>query len=433
MLYSEADSKTQAQAEDIEFLRKLPTIDRSFSENALSEFHQHLDDLEKDAGSLTESEFVLRVAKAVALADNGHTNVSLRGLLKNRNRLPVRFYWFNNDLHIVSAHEDQQELLGKKVVKIGALPVHQAAKHVNQFFGGPENWRRYLSTAIFESPELALASGLSTSSDAITITIESADGTTSSLDLMAIPGIPAQPFGGGMPWTILSPESMPTDSGWKHVGDNWLNTPKRFKDSDQPYVFEELESGTAAYIRFGLMLNYADNNIDKFWQDTNQKMLNKKYKFIVLDLRNAPGGDYTNSVHHVAALPDNLSDTGKLYVATSNATFSAAIVNASVAKFHGQEKTIIIGERVGDRDQFWAEGGFPFNLPHSGLRVSFATGYHDWVNGCTGKHPYCFSLNAEIENPIDSLDPEVVLSYTFEEYSKGTNPILEYVKAQHSS
>ena len=55
----------------------LTSIDRSFSEEAEKEFQTQIDELGNKAAELSDAEFALGVAAAVALADNGHTNVAI--------------------------------------------------------------------------------------------------------------------------------------------------------------------------------------------------------------------------------------------------------------------------------------------------------------------------------------------------------------------
>ena len=89
--YGNAESLSEAQLEDLEFLRKLPTIDRSFTAASLARFDSQISDMEQRAGSMSDAEFALGVARAVAQADNGHTNISQRSLIMHNNRLPRPF------------------------------------------------------------------------------------------------------------------------------------------------------------------------------------------------------------------------------------------------------------------------------------------------------------------------------------------------------
>jgi hypothetical protein len=127
------------------------------------------------------------------------------------------------------------------------------------------------------------------------------------------------------------------------------------------------------------------------------------------------------------AAPNTIKPGGRLYIATAPQTFSAAVVTTALLKHHGGEKSVIIGERVGDREQFWAETGFPFTLPNSGFAINYATGYHDWEKGCAGEHEFCFDLNLIHEVPAGSLSPSVPIAATYADYAAGKDPVLDWI------
>jgi len=428
--YGEAETRTEAQADDIEFLGKLLKIDRSFSPESRAGFKAELNALNARAGNMSNAEFALGVAHAVALADNGHTNISQRSLMTLNNRLPVRFYWFNGNLHIVRAHPDHESLLGAEVIAFGHMPANTALARANRYFGGAENWRTYMSTAILESPALLEAAGIAGNGEQVSLSFRSTTGDKFETQLNALPAMESPNFSGIYPWMVLSDRKQPgEETPWASLADSWVKAPLYLSRPEVPFFFSEDQSANSLYVQVSFMLDLADNSIDEFWQSLETTIAGSQYDTILLDLRHNPGGDFNTSVGPVSRLPDHLTDNGHIYIATSRATFSAAIVNTSVAKYHAGERAVIIGERVGDRDQFWAEGGFPFRLPHSGLRISFATGFHDWVNGCMGKHPLCYDGNEGVENPISGLDPDVHVPLTFKDYSRGVDPVLVTIES----
>jgi len=428
--YGKAESRAEAQSDDIDFLGKLLDIDRSFSPESRAGFNAELDAMGARAGDMSDAEFALGVAHAVALADNGHTNISQRSLITLNNRLPVRFYWFNQHLHIVRAHPDHASLLGAEVVAFGRMPVETALARANRYFGGAENWRTYMSTAILESPALLQAAGIAGNGEQVSLTLKTMAGEEVVTTLNALPVMESPNFRGIHPWMVLADRAQPgEETTWVSLSDSWDKAPLYLSRPDVPFFFIEDQSANSLYVHVSFMLDLAGLSIDEFWQSLETAIAGKHYNTILLDLRLNPGGDFNTSVGPVSRLPGHLTDNGRIYIATSGATFSAAIVTTSVAKFHGGDSAIIIGERVGDRDQFWAEGGFPFKLPNSGLRVSFATGFHDWVNGCMDKHPLCYDGNEGVENPIRGLDPDLNVPLTFMDYIRGIDPVLAVIES----
>jgi hypothetical protein len=53
-------------------------------------------------------------------------------------------------------------------------------------------------------------------------------------------------------------------------------------------------------------------------------------------------------------------------------TFSAAISSVGYLEQTAPDRVTIVGEIVGDRLEFWAEGG-PVTLPRTGMRLSVST------------------------------------------------------------
>ena len=88
-------------------------------------------------------------------------------------------------------------------------------------------------------------------------------------------------------------------------------------------------------------------------------------RYAILDLRFNGGGDYTETLDFTKELPKRIASDGKLFLLTDNATFSAALVTLARAKYFAGSRAVVLGERVGDRERFWAEAGTPLELPNS--------------------------------------------------------------------
>lgn len=75
--------------------------------------------------------------------------------------------------------------------------------------------------------------------------------------------------------------------------------------------------------------------------------------------------------------PKIINEDKKIYLITSNKTYSAGIVTAARIKHYAKDKIIIVGEKVGDRLKFWAES-VPCTLPNSGITIYNSKEEHDW-------------------------------------------------------
>ena len=111
----------EARAQDLDYLARLTSGDRSFTPRTAGEFRRRVARLREDAASLDRTTFLLGASEAVAAAGNAHTNVDLRDWREQLASLPVRFEWFAEGLHVVRATNEAVELLGARVLAIDGL------------------------------------------------------------------------------------------------------------------------------------------------------------------------------------------------------------------------------------------------------------------------------------------------------------------------
>ena len=126
----------------------------------------------------------------------------------------------------------------------------------------------------------------------------------------------------------------------------------------------------------------------------------------------------------MAALPDLTN--GRVYHLVSGNTFSAAIVNLASTVEVAPERTLLVGEPIGDRLQFWAEG-WAYTLPNSGCRARYSTGFYDLQNGCEGLFRCAWGSLHIFPILVEALDLDVPAQLTFEAYAAGRDPALEAV------
>jgi hypothetical protein len=430
--YFEPETIAEARRQDLKFLTKFLDYDRSFSASQRKSFLNQIEQLEGRAHDLSDSELFLGVAKAVAKSDNGHSNAGTEPLYRQFNHANVKFYWFADGLYIVRAHKELGALVGARIITINAKPVEDLAAALRPYFGGANEWRRLYSPYFMESPEILHAAGLGRSPDTMALTLVNRAGAEETVTLAAM----ARDHGGDLPlrrpWMTLKPVAMADE------GDAWRRTldavgtdaPLYLRETDINFVWAELQGG--AYVRPQLLMDQEDAPIAEKFEEVIIGANDKKFDFLAVDLRWSPGGDYTQVLDFVKAAPKAIKHDGRLYIIVGPQTFSAAIITAAYLKHYGGKKAVIIGSRMGDREQFWAERGpLPFELPNSKYTVGFATGYHDWANGCAGKHEYCFSQNLLHEVPAGSLRPSIVMEPTYADYASGRDIIMDYVLAEN--
>ena len=95
----------------------------------------------------------------------------------------------------------------------------------------------------------------------------------------------------------------------------------------------------------------------------------------------------------------------------------------------GRQVTIV-GEDVGDRLNFWAEGG-SFDLPNAFLRVNYASGRHVY-NGPCRNLDQCFWLNYRYPVRVATLAPDISAPLTFAAYRQHRDPAMDAVLAREA-
>ncbi len=424
--YGDPADRAEAQEQDIRFLRRLTKYDRSFSPEELEAFNAHLDAMAAATGEMSDAEFFLNVAKAAAITNNGHTGVSNAPVYSRFNQSGVKLFWFADGLYVVRAKNSIGELVGARVATIEGRTPKEINKALEAYTGGAAQWRKLYAVMLMESPELMHAAGLAASPNELTLRVEDSGGKR-AITLPSYRHPDAASLPRRRPWMTLRADALPDEEeSWQRtLSLSGADAPLYLRDPNENFFVETLNGGV--YLRPQLLLQREETPILDQFQSVIDGAPEGGYAFMAVDLRWSPGGDYTKVIDFVKAAPGTLRSDGRLYIITGPQTFSAALVTAAFLKYYGGDQAVIIGQPMGDHAQFWAETGFPFELPNSGYRVNYATGYHDWEDGCTGKHEYCFTQNILHEVPAGSLEPGVTMAPTFSDYARGRDIIMDRI------
>ncbi len=421
----------EAQQQDFTYLAKVLDYDRSFPASARAEFLSDIEALQSRTQPLTDAEFFLEVHRLMALADNGHTGGDPVQMFRNFNRSGIDIYPFADGYFVVRAHKSRADLVGHKVIAIEGASLSEQLVQLRRYSGGPDHARDYASLHLIRSPELMHAAGLAPSPDRLTVTLEDEDGTRSDHILTALPDVAETEFAYRHPYHALRAEPLPEEEG------DWVNT-LQANGTEPPLTLSE--DGTlvlaqpiadGVYIRSNYLVEYPEHPVKSQLVEALDGAPDSGFAKLVVDLRWNPGGNLGNAIPFARALGERLANNGKVYVLTGPTTFSAAIVMLAQIKKYAGDRTVTVGEPVGDRMQFWAERGSAFVLPNSQQYLRYSTGYHDWEKGCTDEeNPYCYPASRDEAADIGTLGLDHRIQPTFAEYASGRDVVLEWVLAQ---
>ena len=405
-------SRAEADRQDLADLEQLLVLDRSFSLSEEDAFREGLADLRTKAGTLSPEEFEMSIARMAALSGNGHTTIDPRELMVRFTRAPLDLAWFEEGLFIVGAAPSAADLLGSRVRAIAGHSVDEALAALRPFISGTDERARVMAPRYLTSPAVLETMWPDTDPDNLLLQVETADGRVMDRTIPAI--------------RFEAPNRGVYAKDWKYPLDGKSEVAPSLLEPLRILFRRELEND-GLYIRLNAMADDDNGPLEEQLAPVLEGAPQDGWRWIVLDLRNNNGGNYLKGVSFSRALPDALSPNGTLWLLTSNETFSAAIATLARAKHFVGARAHIVGERVGDRDEFWSERGAPLVLRNSKIALNYATGRHDWVNGCYAMD--CFWFNFFYQVAAGDLRPEIEMRWRFSDYAQGRDTVLEHVRS----
>lgn len=420
----EPQSSQEAQLQDLRHFEHVRRNERSWTDESRARFDAQVAALQERAGEMTDAEFMLGLARAQATIDNGHSNASVTAMIRRFPHLPIRTAFFGDELRVLRASADHKELLSMRVTHINGHDVNKVVRRFRDAFGGTDANYRIMVPLLLETPAYLAAIGIS-GPDTI-VRLETDDAAAVERKLTPIDG------GEIETWTI--PGDLPLS--WKKDTDASIafvppETPLYLRRNERGYWLEEIAGFNAVYIN--LRTNVDDGSgqsLRAFSHEAVEALRARAEKpcVIIVDLRFNHGGDYSLTHQLMVSLGDIVGPDGRVYILTSGNTFSAAIVSIAFAKESAPDRTILVGEEIGDRLQFWAEG-WRYDLPNSGFRARYATAYYDLQDGCRGLFRCYWGAFYLFPVIVADLDVDIHAPLSFEAYAAGRDPAMEAIIA----
>ncbi|MDF1768275.1 hypothetical protein [Maricaulis sp.] len=415
----EPDSIAEARAQDLRHFHHVRRNERSMDDAMKARFDAAVDALELEAADLTDAEFQLALAGIQAIIDNGHSNASATRMVQSFPRLPIRTHWMDGELRVLRALPGHERLLGAELTHIGDVPVEEAMARFRPSFGGVDAWFNSFVPLLLETPAYLAAVGI----DDMTLRLRFDDGRVDAITLPAV-----DPVDGARRFfsaDLVMPTSVETD--------DWLSVqpagdPLYLSNPDHGYWFEALPDLDAVYLNLSQNLtDESGESLPDFVGRAGDEIAAIAPSVIIVDQRLNGGGDLTITRPLMVRLGDIVGPDGRVYLLTSGGTFSAGIVNLAMAKEAAPEQTRLVGEPIGDRLQFWAEGWW-YSLPNSGFRARYSTGYYDLQNGCEGAFICPWGSLHIFPVIVDDLDIDIPAPMSWEAYVAGRDPAMEAIR-----
>lgn len=419
--FAKPKDMAEAQLQDLAYFESHFALDRSWTPETLAAAKAKLGELRARSGALSPLEFLIRVAQIVALADNGHTQASAAPRVKMSNRIPLRFYSFADGFYVARAQGANADLLRARLEAVDGRPISEVTAQARTLVGGLLEFRDQRGVFVLESPEQLHALGVAKVSAGANYTFRSLSGA--NIDRFIAGG----PSPSATVWPhqerLLSPEPIAEEGeGWSAaLGAGQV--PLALQEPDKLFRVAPLDSLGALYVELRQNYSAKGQSFAKFLKQATAEIKSRKPENLILDMRFNGGGDYTQSASFMKSLPKLVH--GRVFVLTSKDTFSAAVTSVGLLKQAGGARTVIVGDHVGDRLIFYAEGQTML-LPNSGLPIHYATGLHDYKNGCKWFGP-CFWTNYLFPISIPTLDPDLSAPFAGSAIGTGRDPALEAI------
>ena len=378
-------STLSAKGSTVDLQRGISTRGQKDFERLYPNLKTDLDALAERVPSLSDSEVVLGLMKAIASARIAHNTVSMPIAMGFFGRLPLRFSWFADGLAIVEASHEYASALGTRVVKFGDKTTAEAVAGLAPYIAHENDvWLRAQSVE-FLRPR-AMLQHLGVLNDAqVTLTLEKPGGEQFTLAVR-----PVDPR-----------TKMVSVADALH-----LPTPLFRTQPAASYWHQYLEDSGTLFVQY----NRCWNDPKMPFPDFAAKVLTdadaRPVKRVVIDLRWNGGGDSRVIGPLVGGLASRAKKAGAVYALIGAGTFSSAILNAQELrqKLHAR----LVGEPTGGMPSSYGEVK-SVTLPHSQLRVQYTT---KWFGSKKASEP-------------QSLTPDIPAPRTLADALAGRDPVLE--------
>jgi hypothetical protein len=313
------------------------------------------------------------------------------------------------------------DLLGSRVTAIDGLPIDEVMAKLEQLRGGASQWRRLHASQYLALQDLLYGIDVAPDLQHSDWTVQTPVGTTITRKLEAYEPPTSEPEVSVKRWLSNEPIAGMARQWRALEPDHAL--PISLSDFHTAFRSLSLPGTCTQFVQLKSNVDQGGQSIKNFLSSTESSLRRDPPCSVIFDLRYDGGGDFVNTYGFARDLPKLIPAGGKIIVLTGPATFSAGISTVAFVKHAGRSRIMIVGEPVGDRLQFFSEGGLAC-LPNHPLCVAYETGKHDYQHPCTD-WDVCFWLNYFFDLRVESLDPDEIIPLSFKDWRAGVDLVLD--------
>ncbi|WOD43530.1 S41 family peptidase [Hwangdonia lutea] len=378
--------------EDIDFYKTNIEQNHIDLYNTISklEFENEIQEIKSTLHKKSDVEIIIDLMRLTRKIGDGHTAFSLRGI--ETHLFPIEIYNVEGQWRVIKTTNNHKMLLGKIVTEIDGKSINKIVNEISKVAQYVENEQ----SEIIRTGEYLMISellyGLQLTKDEFNADFTFLDnsGEESTVSLNTINSKDYYENTDFKSFEVRIPEiQKPTDSKYDFL---W---------------FSPIDNTTGIYIKFESYPSFEE--MEKFGESVLKYINENQIKQVVIDLRNNGGGDFFvgTFLAYYLNLADSIDWKSGVYMLTDKVTFSAATSNAS--QFRQILNAKIVGEPTGSNPTGYQDMG-QFALPNSGMIVTYS------------KRLFRFQ-----DKVTQGVQPDVLIEYDWNSYSKGIDNMMEWV------
>ena len=352
-----------------------------------SQFEAAVSNLDKKLAGMDYDETAIGFMRLAAMIGDAHTNVNFPA--GNGLTFPLRLREFDGGFRVVAVAPGLDKALGAHLLKIDETPVDDACNSLSALDARDEHpWlRRALAATELISARLLHGVGIIPADTAARYTFVADDGAEFSLAVKA-----------------QSPDQQ-AQTSWVTAVNQPAYAWEPVHRVNDTFTYTWLATAKAVYCNIRSM-----RDLSRSAKELLDFVKKKGAEKLAIDLRQNPGGDYFEGLHHLIepiAKSSSLNRKGHLFVLIGPLTGSAAMVNA--VQFHTQTNAILVGEPIGAKPTSYAERR-QMELPNSHLVVIYSVNHYE------------FAYNSE-----NVVRPDQEVKTTWPVYNAGRDAALDWI------
>lgn len=366
------------------------------------EFSNRVRLLDEDIPGLSGTEVVLRFTELLAGIGDGHSRLALPVRVENLGfllghakdmppnagvprfrTLPIRLARYEEGLFVTAATEEQADLLGLQVTRIGTASPEEALQALHPLVAADNSEGRSLVASRWLAVHEVLEYAGLAKNGRVRLLLAGPQGSRE---------------------VHLEPVAFESEPTWVEIQ---LPPVGSLPENAAFYSFRYLEERESLVVDLRRLNDSADEPIGVFANRLSSAIAQRRPERIVLDLRSCQGGD--QALSRALVLPlirwPGSSEVGRLFVLTGPYTFSAAVNLAS--RLEEWTQAVFVGEKLGSGPAHYSSSDKEV-LSNSGLIARVSSGYFMGWTGSESRDSVSLSMPvvprfADAWNGVDTV------------------------------